>query len=90
MGGSEPPLWLLLVSVVVIAIVVAVGCIWLGNRILPAASHGKEHNPAMASFLTVVGFVYRALLGFTVVATWEHFSSMQVSVSGEALALTTM
>jgi hypothetical protein len=89
MDGSGLPLWLLLVCVIVIAIAVAMGCVWLGNRILPAA-HGKENNPAIASFLTVVGFVYGALLGFTVVTTWEHFSSTQVVVSGEASALTTM
>lgn len=90
MSGSGLPLWLFLVSVVSVAIVIAVGSIWLGNRILPMRRYGKESNPAIASFLTVVGFIYGALLGFTVVATWEHFSSTQVVVSGEASALTTM
>ncbi|OMB91304.1 DUF4239 domain-containing protein [Mycobacterium colombiense] len=90
MSGSGLPLWLFLVSVVAVAIVIAVGSIWLGNRILPMRRYGKEPNPAIASFLTVVGFIYGVLLGFTVVATWEHFSSTQVVVSGEASALTTM
>lgn len=90
MSGSGLPLWLFLVSVVAVAIAIAVGSIWLGDRILPTRRYGKEHNPAIASFLTVVGFIYGALLGFTVVATWEHFSSTQVVVSGEASALTTM
>lgn len=90
MSGSGLPLWLLLVSVIAVAIAIAVGCVWLGNRVLPMRRYGKEPNPAIASFLTVVGFIYGALLGFTVVATWEHFSSTQVVVSGEASALTTM
>ncbi|ABK65793.1 MULTISPECIES: bestrophin-like domain [Mycobacterium avium complex (MAC)] len=86
MSGPGLPLWLLLVCAVAAAIAVAVGAIWLGRRLL----HGRQQNPAIASFLTVVGFVYGALLGFTVVATWEHFSSTQVVVSAEASALTTM
>lgn len=90
MSGSGLPLWLLLVSVIAVAIAIAVGCVWLGNRVLPMRWYGTEPNPAIASFLTVVGFIYGALLGFTVVATWEHFSSTQVVVSGEASALTTM
>jgi len=85
-SGPGLPLWLLLVCAVAAAIAVAVGAIWLGRRLL----HGRQQNPAIASFLTVVGFVYGALLGFTVVATWEHFSSTQVVVSAEASALTTM
>lgn len=90
MSGSGLPLWLFLVSALVIALVVAVGSIWVGNRILPAPQHGKELNPTISAFLTVVGFVYGALLGLTVVATWEHLSSTQVSVAAEASALTTM
>ncbi|ORB81039.1 DUF4239 domain-containing protein [Mycobacterium timonense] len=86
MSGPGLPLWLLLVCAGAAAIAVAVGAIWLGRRLL----HGRQQNPAIASFLTVVGFVYGALLGFTVVATWEHFSSTQVVVSAEASALTTM
>ncbi|MDV3265425.1 bestrophin-like domain [Mycobacterium avium] len=86
MSGPGLPLWLLLVCAVAAAIAVAVGAIWLGRRLL----HGRQQNPAIASSLTVVGFVYGALLGFTVVATWEHFSSTQVVVSAEASALTTM
>ncbi|AXO22873.1 bestrophin-like domain [Mycobacterium avium] len=86
MSGPGLPLWLLLVCAVAAAIAVAAGAIWLGRRLL----HGRQQNPAIASFLTVVGFVYGALLGFTVVATWEHFSSTQVVVSAEASALTTM
>ncbi len=90
MSGSGIPLWLLLVSVLVIAVLIAGGSIWLGNRILPSGEDAKENNPTISSFLTVVGFVYGALLGLTVVATWEHFSSTQGSVSAEASALTTM
>lgn len=90
MSGTGLPVWLLLVFVASIAIMVAVGSIWVGNRILPAAQHGKELNPGISAVLTVVGFVYGALLGLTVVATWQHLSSTRVSVATEASALTTM
>jgi Protein of unknown function (DUF4239) len=88
MGGSGPPLWLLLVVVVALSILLAVSCVWLANRILSRV--GKEHNPTMAPFITIVGLVYGALLGFTVVVAWQQFSSADVIVAKEASALTTM
>jgi Protein of unknown function (DUF4239) len=90
MGGLGAPLWLLLGFVVAVAIAIAVGSIWLGNRTLPAVTRGRDHNPMMAPFVAVVGLLYGGLLGFTVVATWEQFSSTQVTIVGEASALTTM
>jgi hypothetical protein len=89
MGVSTLPLWLLLLCVVAAAILIALGCIWLANRILPA-SLGREHNPTMAPFITVVGIVNGVLLGFTVVAAWQQFSSAEVIVGNEASTLTTM
>jgi hypothetical protein len=77
------------VCVVAVAIGIALGSIWLGNRAIPAAT-GREHNPAMSPFVSIVGLVYGALLGFTVIATWEQFSATQVIVANEASALTTM
>ena len=35
---------------------------------------GPTHNPSLSPFLTVVGLVFGALLGFTVVVAWEQFS----------------
>lgn len=57
--------WLLLAVVVVVSIVVAVGCIWLGDRAL-SDSVGQENNSALSPFLTCVALVFGALLGFTV------------------------
>jgi hypothetical protein len=88
MGGSGTPLWLLVVIAVAVAIVVAVGSILLANRILSTA--GKEHNSAVSPFITVVGLVYGALLGFTVVVSWQQFSSAGAVVADEASRLTTM
>jgi hypothetical protein len=82
------PVWLLLVLVVVVAILISLGWIWLANRILPVL--GDLHNPVMSPFITVVGLVYGALLGFTVVATWQQFASAQVTVANEASTLTTL
>jgi ABC-type Na+ efflux pump permease subunit len=66
MGGSEAPNpWLILVLVIAVAILLAVGSLWLANHALSDA--GKEHNSTLSPFLTVVGLVYGALLGFTVV-----------------------
>jgi hypothetical protein len=88
MGGSGTALWLLVVIGVAVAILVAVGSILLANRILSAA--GKEHNSAVSPFITVVGLVYGALLGFTVVVSWQQFSSAGAIVADEASRLTTM
>ena len=88
MSGSGTPLWLLLVFVVAVAILFAVASIWLATRILSPV--GKEHNSTISPFITVVGLVYGALLGFTVVAAWQQFSSAGVIVDNEASTLTTM
>ncbi len=40
--------------------------------------------------MTVVGLVFGALLGFTVVVSWEQFSSASANVAHEASTLTTM
>ncbi|MCI4675262.1 bestrophin-like domain [Candidatus Mycolicibacterium alkanivorans] len=48
------------------------------------------HNAALSPFLTCVGLVYGALLGFTIVVAWEQFSSAEANVANEASTLTTM
>jgi hypothetical protein len=88
MSGSGPPLWLLVSCVIVVAIVIAVGCILLAKRTM--AEVGVYHNPTMSPFVAIVGFVYGALLGFTVVVAWQQFSSAEAIASNEASALTTM
>ncbi len=88
MTGSETSVWLLLVFVIAVAILIAVGSIWLANRIMSEV--GKEHNSTISPFITVVGLVYGALLGFTVVVAWQQFSSAGVVVADEASTLTTM
>jgi hypothetical protein len=88
MGGSGISLWLLMVFGVGVAILVAVGSILLANRIMSAG--GKEDNLNVSPFLTVVGLVYGALLGFTVVVSWQQFSSAGAVVASEASTLTTM
>jgi hypothetical protein len=88
MGGSGIALWLLVVIGVAVAILVAVGSILVANRILSAV--GKEHNSTISPFITVVGLVYGALLGFTVVVSWQQFSSAEAVVANEASTLTTM
>lgn len=82
------PIWLLVVLAVAVAILVAVGSILVANRILDSA--GTEHNSAISPFITVVGLVYGALLGFTVVVSWQQFSSAGAVVADEASRLTTM
>lgn len=44
----------------------------------------------MSPFITVVGLVYGALLGFTVVVAWQQFYAAQAVVANEASTLTTM
>lgn len=81
--------WLLLAVVVVVAVLIGQGSVWVGNRLLPADA-GTTYNSALSPFLTVIGLVFGALLGFTVVVGWQEFLSAQVNVSNEASALTTM
>jgi hypothetical protein len=88
-GLGLPGLWLFLVVVVAVAVAVAVGSIWLANRTLPAAA-GAERNSSLSPFLNAVALVYGALLGFTVVVSWEQFSSAATNVSNEASTMATM
>jgi hypothetical protein len=81
--------WLILAVVVVGAVVLAVGSVWLAGRII-SREWRPEHNSILSPFLTVVGLVYGALLGFTVVVGWQQFLSAEVNVSNEASALTTL
>jgi len=75
--------------VVVVAIAIAVGAVFVGDRAL-GKSVGPQHNSTLSPFMTVVGLVFGALLGFTVVVSWEQFSSAEANVAHEASTLTTM
>ena len=90
MGGfGVLGLWATLVLTLVGAIAVALGFLWLSKRTL-GENVGPTHNPSLSPFLTVVGLVFGALLGFTVVVAWEQFSSAEANVAHEASTLTTM
>ena len=79
-------LWLLLAMSLVAAVLVAAGSMLLADRTLhQPVSEG--HNGALSPFLTCVGLVYGALLGFTIVVAWEQFSSAETNVSNEASTL---
>jgi hypothetical protein len=82
-------LWLLLALSLVAAVLVAAGSMWLADRTLPKPV-SEGHNGALSPFLTCVGLVYGALLGFTIVVAWEQFSSAEANVSNEASTLITM
>jgi len=82
-------LWVFLALSLVAAVAIAAGSVWLANRTLPdPVSEG--HNGALSPFLTCVGLVYGALLGFVIVVAWEQFSSAETNVSNEASTLITM
>src|SRR6478672_9574493 len=82
-------LWVLLGLALLASVLVAAAGMWLADRTLeqPVA---EGHNGALSPFLTCVGLVYGALLGFTIVVAWEQFSSAETNVSNEASTLTTM
>ena len=82
-------LWVLLALSLIAAVAVAAASVWLAHRTLPdPVSEG--HNGALSPFLTCVGLVYGALLGFVIVVAWEQFSSAETNVSNEASTLITM
>lgn len=88
-GMGLPGLWLFLILVVAASISLALGGIWLAKRI-GVPEHGSGYNSSLSSFLTTVGLVYGALLGFTVVVAWEQFSSAEANVTSESSTLVTM
>ena len=59
-------LWLLLALALVVSVLVAAGSLWLADRTLPKPV-SEGHNGALSPFMTCVGLVYGALLGFTIV-----------------------
>src|SRR5690349_9753855 len=82
-------LWVFLALSLIAAVAVAAASMWLANRSLPdPVSEG--HNGALSPFLTCVGLVYGALLGFVIVVAWEQFSSAETNVSNEASTVVTM
>lgn len=82
-------LWLLLAASLSAAVSVAVASMWLAKRTVPGqVSDG--YNGSLSAFMTCVGLVYGALLGFTIVVAWEQFSSAEANVSSEASTLITM
>lgn len=90
MGGlGRAGLWLFLLLVVAVSILLAVGSIWLANH-TRTGSAGQDDNSSLSPFLTCVGLVFGALLGFTVVVAWEQFSSAETHVANEASTLATM
>jgi hypothetical protein len=82
-------LWVLLALALVAAVLVAVLSMWLAHRTLPQPV-SEGHNGALSPFLTCVGLVYGALLGFVIVVAWEQFSSAEANVSDEASTVITM
>ena len=82
-------LWVFLALVLVAALAVAAASMWLADRML-SKPVSDGHNGALSPFLTCVGLVYGALLGFTIVVAWEQFSSAETNVSNEASTLVTM
>src|ERR1700694_4356186 len=90
MGGMGlPGLWLFLALVVAASAFLAVGSVWLAHKTVhrPGA---KEESGSLSPFVTTVGLVYGALLGFTVVVAWEQFSSAEANVTNESSTLATM
>src|SRR5262245_5991216 len=82
-------LWLFLALSLVAAIAVAAAGMWLADRTLPKPV-SAGHDGALATFMTSVGLVYGALLGFVIVVAWEQFSSAEANVSNEASTVVTM
>lgn len=74
--------------IVVAAILIAVGSVWLVRHIWLADR--PEVNTAIPPFMTVVAVVYGALLGFSVIGSWQHFSTSETVVANEASTLATL
>jgi Protein of unknown function (DUF4239) len=75
--------------VVLVGVGIAVSSVFVADRVL-GKSVGPQHNSTLSPFMTVVGLVFGALLGFTVVVSWQQFSSALANVAHESSTLTTM
>jgi hypothetical protein len=84
-----PGLWLFLSVVLAVAILLAVGFVRFADKTIYRPG-GKGETGSLSSFVTTVGLVYGALLGFTVVVAWEQFSSAETNVTNESSTLATM
>jgi Protein of unknown function (DUF4239) len=82
-------LWLFLAIALITSVLIAAGSVWVADRTLTKPV-SEGHNGSLSPFLTCVGLVYGALLGFTIVVAWEQFSSAEANVSNEASTVTTM
>ena len=80
---------LFLCIVIAVSVLVALGSIWLANRLADEPA-GTKTGSSLSPFLTTVALVYGALLGFTVVVAWEQFSSAAANVTNESATLATM
>src|SRR5436190_1545214 len=79
MGGfGIVGLWLWLGLALAASILIAVGSMWLADLTLPKPV-SEGHNGSLSPFLTCVGLVYGALLGFKSVVAGERFSSSPIS-----------
>jgi hypothetical protein len=59
-------LWLFLGLALFASMLIAAASMWLAKRTLPKVV-SEGHNGALSPFMTCVGLVYGALLGFTIV-----------------------
>ncbi|MBY0441904.1 MAG: DUF4239 domain-containing protein [Mycobacteriaceae bacterium] len=82
---SRTDIWLLLAAVMGGAIVIAVASVWLIHR-----SKLADRAEGATTGISVVAFVYGALLAFSVMASWQQFLSVQVVVADEASMLGTL
>jgi hypothetical protein len=81
--------YLVLAAVLVGVVLLAIGTVLLATRLI-ARDLSPEHNSVLSPFLTVVGLIYGAMLGFTVVVGWQQFLSARTNVTNEASALITL
>ncbi|OBA86711.1 hypothetical protein A5662_26645 [Mycobacteriaceae bacterium 1482268.1] len=90
MGDLGPVgVYLVLIAVLAGVVLLAIGCVLLATRLI-ARDLSPEHNSVLSPFLTVVGLIYGAMLGFTVVVGWQQFLTARTNVTNEASALITL
>ena len=82
MGGlGTLGLWLFLAVVVVVATALAVGMIWLADRVL-SDSVGQENNSALSPFVTCVALVFGAVRRMKLVVRHEQIVVVPLVLGG--------
>ena len=79
------PTWIILSSMLVVAIGISVGGVLLVRRYVEVANL-KHHHDIAGPIFSTAGVIYAVLLGFVLITVWQNFDKAQDNVFNESNA----